>query len=126
MSQEYLPLVLAVDDEPNNLALIERMLRNTCQVISVTNGCDALETLHHAPFDLVLLDIMLPDLDGINVLEVIRRQPDTADVPVILISVLSDLQTIDRGYEAGANDYLTKPLDVGMALARVHTQIAQR
>ena len=123
MTQESLPLVLAVDDERHNLTLLERVLRNY-RVISVTNAQAALDTLAQAPFDLILLDIMMPGMDGLETLEQIRTNPKIADIPVILISAFSDGQTIVAGLEAGANDYITKPIDTDITLARVRTQIA--
>ncbi len=119
-----LPLVLSVDDERYNLTLLERMLRNHYRVISVTNGQAALDTLNQAPFDLILLDIMMPDMDGLHTLKCIRGKAETADIPVILISALSDGADVARGLEAGANDYITKPIDLDVTLARVRTQIA--
>jgi signal transduction histidine kinase len=77
-----------------------------------------------APFDLVLLDIMMPQMDGLQVLQHIRSNPKTADLPVILISALAEGQQIARGLECGANDYVTKPIDMDVTLARVQTQIA--
>jgi two-component system, sensor histidine kinase and response regulator len=124
MAQANLPLVLSVDDERHNLTLMERILRNECRVISVANGQAALDTLKQAPFDLILLDIMMPQMDGLTTLDYIRSNPATADIPVILISALADGQDVARGLEAGANDYITKPIDMDIAKARVQTQIA--
>src|SRR5664279_3866258 len=118
------PLVLSVDDERYNLTLLERMLRNQYRVISVNNGQAALDTLNQAPFDLILLDIMMPDMDGLSTLEHIRHKAETSEIPVILISALSDGTDVARGLEAGANDYITKPIDLDVTLARVRTQIA--
>lgn len=124
MLQATKPLVLSVDDERYNLTLLERMLRSAYRIISVTNGQAALDTLNQAPFDLILLDITMPEMDGLHTLECIRRKAETADIPVILISALADGQDVARGLEAGANDYITKPIDLDVTLARVRTQIA--
>jgi two-component system, sensor histidine kinase and response regulator len=118
-----LPLVLSVDDEKANLALLERVLGGCYRVISVTNGQDALNMLAQAPFDLVLLDIMMPVMDGLQTLQRIRSHPETADIPVILVSGLADGHNISRGLESGANDYITKPMDVDVLSARVQTQV---
>lgn len=123
MSQNSLPLVLIVDDERFNLDLLQRFLHGYFHVISVTNGMDALDILAQAPFDLVLLDIMMPQMNGLEVLQRIRSKAATADIPVILISALTDTQQIVRGLEAGANDYITKPIDPDVTFARVRTQI---
>jgi len=124
MTQEILPLVLAVDDERFNLTLLERILRRAYRVMSVTSAQAALDMLAQAPFDLVLLDIMMPDVDGLQALHSIRSNPKTATVPVILISAMSEGQNIADGLEAGANDYITKPIDMDVTQARVRTQIA--
>jgi signal transduction histidine kinase len=124
MLPSYEPLILAVDDEPVNLALLERMLKNECRVFSVTSGEKALDMLAQAPFDLVLLDIMMPGMDGLETLQHIRRKPETSDVPVILVSALSTTQDIAHGLELGANDYITKPIDLDVTRARIQTQLA--
>ncbi len=124
MAQENLPLVLAVDDERHNLTLIERILRKSYRVICVTDAQTAFDTLLQAPFDLILLDIMMPDMDGLHALQRIRSNPKTADIPVILISALTDGQSVARGLDAGANDYITKPIDMDVTLARIQTQLA--
>ncbi|HEX2622286.1 MAG TPA: response regulator, partial [Phototrophicaceae bacterium] len=122
MPHLHSPLILAVDDEPANLALLERALCPNYRVIGVSNGYRALELLALAPFDLVLLDIMMADMDGIQTLERIRSNPETADLPVIIISALVDTCSLTRALEKGANDYLTKPIDIEVTRARVQTQ----
>jgi two-component system, sensor histidine kinase and response regulator len=122
--QADLPRVLAVDDEPSNLSLLERLLAGNHHVVSVANGQAALDRLAKTPFDLVLLDIMMPGMTGLQTLERIRNNPQTANLPVILISALGDAQDISRGLEMGANDYIVKPIDVDITLARVKTQVA--
>ena len=124
--QTDLPLVLAVDDEPSNLFLLERILKKNHRVVSVNSGQEALDMMAKTPFDLVLLDIMMPRMTGLQALEHIRNNPQTASIPVILISALSDGEDISRGLEMGANDYIAKPIDIDVTMARVKTQIALR
>jgi two-component system, sensor histidine kinase and response regulator len=123
VSQETRPLILAVDDEAANVKLLERLLGKSNRVMGATNGQDALDMLAQAPFDLVLLDIMMPDMDGLEVLRRMRANPKTADLPAIMISALSDARYITRGLEIGANDYITKPIDPDVTRARVNTQL---
>ncbi len=123
MSQGNLPLVLAVDDERANLMLLERMFRHEYRIFCVQTVQEALDLLAQAPFDLILLDIMMPDVDGLTTLKQIRANPKTEDIPVILISALSNSADITRGFEIGANDYVTKPIDMEVTRARVRTQI---
>ncbi|MBZ0289610.1 MAG: hybrid sensor histidine kinase/response regulator [Anaerolineae bacterium] len=122
-NSDSLPLILTVDDEPANLVLLERLLKSQYRVMTVTDGQAALDMLAQAPFDLVLLDIMMPGMTGLQVLDVIRHNPQTADVPVILVSALTEVHDITNGLEMGANDYITKPIDLEITQARVHTQI---
>ncbi len=119
-----MPVILAVDDEPANLLLLQRLLHTQFQVICSPTGQTALAILEQAPVDLVLLDIMMPNLNGYQVLEQIRANPHTADLPVILISALGDSQDIAQGLRLGANDYISKPIDPDVTAARVQTQLA--
>lgn len=124
MSNAKVPLILAVDDERANLTLLERLLKPDYRVMSVTNGQAALDILVQAPFDLVLLDIMMPGMNGLELLQCIRENPTISDTPVILISALSETQDVTQGLGIGANDYIVKPIDMDVTLARVQTQLA--
>ncbi|MEZ4667947.1 MAG: hybrid sensor histidine kinase/response regulator [Anaerolineae bacterium] len=123
MNAAQLPTILAVDDESSNLLLLQRLLQRYYRVICAPNGQSALDMLAQMSFDLVLLDIMMPGLSGYQVLQKIRANADYAEMPVILISALNDSKDISAGLERGANDYIIKPIDPEVALARVHTQI---
>jgi two-component system, sensor histidine kinase and response regulator len=114
--------LLVVDDESANRALLERLFKRDFDVISAQDGCEALDILSQRPFDLVLLDIMMPQVSGLEVLRQIRETPEIADLPVILVSALSDNDAIIRGLKLGANDYVTKPLEIDVLRARVETQ----
>jgi signal transduction histidine kinase len=118
------PLLLVVDDEPANLALMKRVFQSPYRVMCVSSGQEALDLLAQAPFDLVLLDIMMPSMDGLETLSHIRSKASTADLPVILISALSEVEDIVQGLKLGANDYITKPVEIDLMLARVETQLA--
>ncbi len=124
MSADSLPTILAVDDEPANLLLIQRLLQRQFRVICSPNGRTALEILEQTPVDVVLLDIMMPYMNGYQVLKAIRDVPSTTDMPVILVSAMSDAKDVAQGLEIGANDYITKPIDPEVTIARVQTQIA--
>ena len=115
--------ILAVDDEPSNLILLERILNPIYEVVCVNSGQDALSKIAQESFDLVLLDIMMPGMTGYDVLDILRGHEQSADLPVILISALSDGDDIARGLQLGANDYVTKPIDFDITLARVQTQV---
>ncbi len=124
MNNTDLPLILLVDDERFNLALLERLLHNRYKTMSVSSGQAALDLLAQTSFDLVLLDVMMPQMDGLETLRRIRSNPQTTDIPVVLISALSEAQDISRGLQAGASDYITKPIDTDVTRARIQTQVA--
>lgn len=125
MDTHELPTILAVDDEPANLLLLQRLLQRQFRVICSPNGATALQILEQNPIDVVLLDIMMPYMNGYQVLQTIRgNDGPTSDIPVILISAMSDAKDVAQGLEIGANDYITKPIDPEVTIARIQTQIA--
>jgi len=121
---DSLPTILAVDDEPANLMLLQRLLQREFRVISSHNGQTALAVLSQTPVDVVLLDIMMPQMNGYQVLQSIRETTATSDIPVILVSAMSDAKDVAQGLDIGANDYITKPIDPDVTIARVQTQVA--
>ncbi len=117
------PTILIVDDQPNNVYLLKRILGETCDTVVAHGGNEAIQHIEQTPFDLVLLDIMMPDISGLAVLEWIRKQWDISQLPVILISALSETEDVRRGLSMGANDYISKPLDIEVVQARIETQV---
>ncbi len=116
--------ILAVDDAPENLTVLGELLRPTYRVRAATSGARALEIAAAQPQpDLILLDVMMPDMDGYTVLERLRRNPLTCEIPVIFITALDSTEEEERGLELGAVDYITKPLRPPIVLARVHAQL---
>ena len=112
--------VLVVDDiEDNREVLMRRLRREGYLVDSADNGRRALELIASQPFDLVLLDVMMPELDGYAVLDRIKGDPATRDIPVIMISALDEMAGIARCIEHGAEDYLPKPFDPVLLRARL-------
>jgi two-component system sensor histidine kinase/response regulator len=116
--------ILIVDDEIFNQHLLLRILRHDYDLGSASNGAEALEMLQTEAYDLVLLDMMMPVLNGIETLIEIRANADLAELPVIIISAISETEQVVNAIKLGANDYITKPLDVSMVMARVQTQVA--
>jgi CheY-like chemotaxis protein len=113
-------LILAVDDHELNLDVLGRTLgRLGYSVLRADNGRRALEILETNPVDLLLLDIVMPEMDGFEVLSVRRLNPRLRDIPVIMISALDDLESVVRCIEMGADDYLLKPFDPTLLQARV-------
>jgi CheY-like chemotaxis protein len=119
--------ILVVDDEERNRDLLDRWLtREGFQLTITTSGEEALERLGSESFDLVLLDIMMPGQSGLDVLAAIRKRHSAADLPVIMITALVDSATTVLALESGANDYVTKPIDLPVVLARIQNQLRAR
>ncbi|MDM8518196.1 response regulator, partial [Desulfobacterales bacterium HSG16] len=120
--------ILAVDDTPENLRLLTGILTaRGYKVRPVTNGKLALWGARGTtPPDLILLDIMMPDMDGYEVCEQLKADERTRDIPVIFLSALDDVQDKVKAFSAGGVDYITKPFQVGEVLARVETHLTLR
>jgi signal transduction histidine kinase len=113
-------LLLVVDDDAANREVLSRRLqRQGHDVRSASNGCEAMRILGEATFDLVLLDIMMPEMDGYEVLGHLKADSRLQNIPVIMISALNELQSVVRCIEAGAEDYLTKPFNPTLLKARI-------
>ncbi len=109
--------ILIVDDEPTARTLLRLILvRAGFNVVEATNGFEALDRLEETAVDLVLLDVMMPGMSGIEVCEKIRADEKTAVVPILLLSAKTDALSIRRGLSAGANKYLTKPISPDILL----------
>jgi adenylate cyclase len=121
------PLILAVDDEPANLALLRKLLRHQgYDVTEATDGRSAIREVVEASPDLVCLDVMMPDLDGIEVCQQLRRMPEHAGLPILLLTALNRPEDKARGLEAGANDFLSKPFDESELTARLRSLLRTR
>jgi phosphoserine phosphatase RsbU/P len=113
--------VLLVDDAKANLDILVEGLKGDHKLSLALNGEMALQIAARNPPDLVLLDILMPGLDGYQVCRKLREMPETAEVPIMFLSSLEEVQNKTRGFEAGANDYLTKPFDMLEVKARVRS-----
>src|SRR5262245_2947214 len=113
--------VLLVDDAKANLDILVEGLKSDHKLSLALNGETALQIAARTPPDLVLLDIVMPGLDGYEVCRRLRQMPETADVPIMFLSSLEEVQNKTRGFEAGANDYLTKPFEMLEVKARVRS-----
>lgn len=121
------PRLLIVDDIADNRAiLLRRFQRHGFEVVEADSGQKALELIDSQEFDLVLLDVMMPGIDGIETLKRIRSQKSASALPVIMVTAKSESENIVESLGLGANDYITKPVDFAVALARAHTQIGLR
>ena len=113
--------VLIVDDAPANVDMLVNALRGEHQLSVALDGAGALRTIEKVPPDLVLLDIMMPGLDGYEVCGRLRASPKTRDIPVMFLSSLEDAKDKAKGFEAGGNDYLVKPFEMIEVKARVRS-----
>ena len=117
--------LLVVDDNEMNRDLLSRRLSKKGHRVAVAeDGRAALEMIEAESFDLVLLDIMMPGIDGMEVLERIRNDRAPEELPVIMATAKTESEDIVAALERGANDYVTKPFDFPVVLARVQTQLA--
>lgn len=121
------PRLLIVDDiSDNRTILTRRFQRRGFDVVEAECGLTAIELIDKESFDLVLLDVMMPGMDGIETLKRIRSQNSASTLPVIMVTAKSESTNIVDALELGANDYVTKPVDFAVALARVNTQISRK
>ncbi|HEV3203653.1 MAG TPA: sigma-54 dependent transcriptional regulator [Gemmataceae bacterium] len=123
MNAEYGSLLVVDDDETNRDVLGHRLQRKGYSVTTVENGYEALELIRCRGFDLVLLDIMMPGISGLEVLKKIRQTRGLTDLPVVMATARDQSTDVVQALELGANDYVTKPYDIPVLLARVKTQL---
>jgi putative two-component system response regulator len=118
------PTILVVDDTPDNLTLMQALLKDLYKVKGSNNGERALKIASAGnPPDLILLDIMMPGIDGYEVCRQLKANPATRDIPVIFLTAKTDVEDEKLGFELGAVDYITKPVSPPIVMARVHTQL---
>lgn len=119
--------ILTVDDEPDVLELIRFHLSKAgFEVVQAATGRQALEMIHEEKPDLVLLDLMLPDIDGFGVCELLRRNPDTASLPIIIVSAWGTPDSQSLGLDLGALDYVTKPFSPRVLVNRIQALLNNR
>jgi len=116
--------ILIVDDEPVNVRVLQRKLeKNDYEVLMAHNGFECLEKVEQDPPDIILLDIMMPDLDGVETCRRLKENPGTRKIPVIFITAKTDRADKISGLRTGAIDYITKPIDMDETLARIQTHL---
>lgn len=119
------PSILIVDDEPNIVMSLEFLMRkNGYQVGIARNGTEALAAIAETPFDLVLLDVMMPDVDGYQVCRQLRQRPDCAATKVVFLSAKSRDADVKKGYDVGADLYVPKPFSTRQLMEKVRELLA--
>ncbi|WP_243685436.1 response regulator [Methanosarcina barkeri] len=106
------PKILIVDDVPENIELIEAYLSvETYALITASSGKEAIQKLKEEKLDMILLDVMMPEVSGYEVCKIVKNNPETQFIPVLMLTALSDIKDRITGIEAGADDFLTKPIN---------------
>lgn len=118
-----IPYILAVDDEPLNRLLIEDIIEDRYEVVTVASGEQCLQMVKERLPDLILLDINMPDLSGFEVCKQLSQQPETASIPVIFLTAMVGVDEERHGLDVGAVDYITKPFTESILLARIKTHL---
>jgi len=116
--------ILIVDDTQTNVETLMSLLEEKYDILAALSGEDALEILEEESVDLILLDIMMPGIDGYETCTRVKSNPKTQDIPVIFITAMSDEDSLERAYDVGGIDYITKPFKVKEVLSRISTQLS--
>ena len=119
--------ILIVDDDPHAVEILTRMLgREGYTCLSASGGAAALETLRQQSVEVILLDVMMPEMDGLQVCERLRRDENLRAIPVILLTAKDDMQTRAQGMALGVSEYLTKPINKRELFTRIEAQFHAR
>jgi putative two-component system response regulator len=118
-----IPKILVVDDAPENLMVLEAILAKDYSLKLFNDSSKALEYAFANPPDLILLDVMMPKIDGFEVCRRLKANPKVSDVPVIFITSQTDIEDEERGFSVGASDFIHKPISAPIVTARVKTHI---
>ncbi len=123
-NEDKIPTVLVVDDNQQNLELLQAYLEDMkCVTVPASDGLEALEIIANDPPDLILLDVMMPKMSGFEVCKRIKNDPDTDDIPVIMVTALNEFADIERGIDAGTDDFISKPVNKLELLTRCKTML---
>lgn len=126
MATVFEPIVMIIDDTPGNLALLSDTLSEAgYRVLVATDGLSALEQICYLRPDIILLDVMMPGVDGFETCKQLKVNPHTAAIPVLFMTALGELDDLLRGFNEGAVDYLVKPISPPEVLARVESHLKQ-
>jgi serine phosphatase RsbU (regulator of sigma subunit) len=119
--------ILLVDDAPANIQVVNSILKDSYKIRVATNGAKALELANATPLpDLILLDVMMPEMDGYEVCSRLKLDSQTRDIPVIFLTGQTEIENETRGFQVGAVDYIHKPFSPAVVMARVHTHLMLR
>lgn len=123
-NKESISTVLVVDDNQQNLELLLAYLEDLdCRTVSATEGAEAVDKAKQILPDLILLDVMMPKMSGFEVCKRLKNDPRTADIPIIMVTALSELGDIERAIDSGTDDFLSKPVNRLELITRVKTML---
>jgi serine phosphatase RsbU (regulator of sigma subunit) len=121
------PTILIIDDEPFNVDYLEQELEDLeYDTVSASNGQEGLQQVERTKPDMILLDIMMPVMDGFEMLGKLKAEPEWRDIPVVIISAMSDMNSVVRGIQLGADDYLPKPFEPNLLRARLEAGLLRK
>ena len=121
-TQQKQPVILVVDDNQQNLELLQAYLEDIdCITIPAHDGLEALNIVKKNPPDLILLDVMMPKMSGFEVCKRLKNDPKTTDIPIIMVTALTEFGDIERGIDSGTDDFLSKPVNKLELLTRIKT-----
>lgn len=123
-NENSISTVLVVDDNPQNLELLLAYLEDVdCKTVSATQGAEAVDKAKQILPDLILLDVMMPKMSGFEVCKRLKNDPRTTDIPIIMVTALSELGDIERAIDSGTDDFLSKPVNRLELITRVKTML---
>jgi two-component system alkaline phosphatase synthesis response regulator PhoP len=121
---DRLPIILVVDDDQQNLELVQAYLEDIeCETVAAHDGIEALDLVAQAKPDLILLDVMMPKMSGFEVCRRLKADPDTSQIPVIMVTALNEFGDIERGIDSGTDDFVSKPINKLELLTRIRTML---
>ncbi len=116
--------ILVVDDSPTALLWQQMLLRNEpFDIITATDGDEGVRVAHAEHPDLVLLDVVMPRMNGFDACRAMRTDPDLRDIPIFLVTTRSEMNSVTAGYESGCTEFVTKPIDKVELLAKIHSYL---
>ena len=119
-----IPTILVVDDNEQNLELVQAYLDElVCETVAARDGAEALEMISAEAPDLILLDVMMPKMSGFEVCRRVKNDPATCDIPIIMVTALTEFGDIERGIDSGTDDFLSKPVNKLELVTRVKTML---
>ena len=121
---DKVPTILVVDDDQQNLELVQAYLEDIeCETMAARDGIEALDLVANAKPDLILLDVMMPKMSGFEVCRRLKNDPDTSQIPVIMVTALNEFGDIERAIDSGTDDFVSKPINKLELLTRIRTML---